>query len=158
MVDGGVHSLSGEALSALLADVLARGVPFRFEARGHSMIPFIRDGDVVTIAPLRDRRARFGEVVAFAGPARGLIVHRVVARKPGGYEIRADNSYAPDGNVPASSVFGAVTRVERRGHRVRLGLGPERALVGGLVRLGLMQPLVTGLRAVRATFTPHRAA
>jgi sulfatase maturation enzyme AslB (radical SAM superfamily) len=26
--------------------------------------------------------------------------------------------------------------------RVRLGLGPERALVGGLVRLGLLQPLV----------------
>lgn len=158
MVDGGAHSLSGKALSALLADVLARGVPFRFEAKGHSMIPFIRDGDVLTIAPLRDRRARFGEVVAFAGPTRGLIVHRVVARKPGGYLIRADNSYAPDGVVPASGIYGAVTRVERRGRRVRLGLGPERALVGVLVRSGMLQPFVTRLRAVRATFTPHRAA
>ena len=41
-------------------------------------------------------------------------------------------------------MFGAVTRVERRGHRVRLGLGPERALVGVLVRLGLLQPLRRG--------------
>ena len=120
------------------------------------MIPFIRDGDVVTIAPLHGRRARFGEVVAFAGPAGGLVVHRVVARMSDCYEIRADNSSGPDGVVPAVGVFGAVSRVERRGHRVRLGLGPERALVGGLVRLGLLQPLVNGLRAGRATFTGQR--
>ena len=121
------------------------------------MMPFIRDGDVVTIAPLHGRRARFGEVVAFAGPAGGLVVHRVVARMPDSYEIRADNSYAPDGVIPAAGVFGAVSRVERRGHRVRFGLGPERALVGGLVRMGLLQPVVNGLRAVRTTFTGQRA-
>ena len=140
----------------MLKDVLARGVPFRFEARGYSMTPFIRDSDVVTISPLRGRRARFGEVVAYAGPTEGLIVHRVIARRPGFYEIRADNSYAADGVVPVAGVFGAVSRVERRGHRVRLGLGPERALVGGLVRLGLMQPLVTALRAARAPIAGQR--
>ena len=141
----------------MLKDVLARGVPFRFEAGGYSMTPFIRDSDVVTISPLHGRRARFGEVVAYAGPTEGLIVHRVVARRPGFYEIRADNSYAADGVVPAARVFGAVSRVERRGHRVRLGLGPERALVGVLVRLGLLQPLVSALRAVRAPIAGQRA-
>jgi hypothetical protein len=151
-VDGGVHSLSGEALSALLGDVLARGVPFRFEARGYSMFPFIRNGDVVTISPLRGRRARFGEVVAFAGPAGGLIVHRVTARRPGSYRISADGLRGPDDVVPATSVLGAATRVERRGRRVRLGLGPERALVGGLLRLGLLQPLVAAVRLARAPF------
>jgi hypothetical protein len=40
---------------------------------------------------------------------------------------------------------------------VRLGLGPERALVGGLVRLGLLQPLVTALRAARAPIAGQRA-
>jgi hypothetical protein len=154
-VDGGVHSLSGEALSALLGDVLARGVPFRFEARGYSMFPFIRDGDAVTIAPLRGR-ARFGEVVAFAGPAEGLVVHRITARRPGVYEIRGDYLRGPYDIVPLSSVLGAVTRVERRGRRVRLGLGPERVLVGGLVRLGLLQPLVAAARAVRAPFVGQR--
>jgi hypothetical protein len=141
----------------LLNDVLARGVPFRFEARGYSMTPFIRNGDVVTIVPVRGRCARFGEVVAYAGPTNGLVVHRVIARRPGFYEIRADNSYASDGVVPTAHVFGAVSRVERRGHRVRLGLGPERALVGGLVRLGLLQPLVNVLRAVRAPIAGQRA-
>jgi hypothetical protein len=147
-----VQSLSGEALSALLGDVLARGVPFRFEARGHSMLPFIHDGDVVTISPLRGRRARWGEVVAYVGPARGPIVHRVVARRAGRYAIQADNLPGPADVAPASGVLGVVTQVERHGRRVRLGLGPERALVAGLVRLGLLQPLVAVLRATRAHF------
>ena len=111
-VDGGVQSLSGEALSALLGDVLARGVPFRFEARGYSMLPFIHDGDVVTISPLRGRRARWGEVVAFAGPARGPIVHRVVARRAGRYAIQADNLARP-GRRRAGN------RRSRRGHAGR---------------------------------------
>jgi hypothetical protein len=151
-----VHSLSGEALSALLNDVLARGVPFRFEARGYSMFPFIRNGDVVTISPLHGRRAGFGETVAFTGPAEGLVVHRVTARRPGYYEIRGDCSSRPDDAVPTSRVLGAVTRVERHGRRVRLGLGPERALVGSLSRLGLLQPLMAAARAARAPFVGQR--
>jgi len=47
-------------------------------------------------------------------------------------------------------------RVERRGRRLRLGLGPERALAGGLSRLGLLQPLVAALRAVREPFVAQR--
>jgi hypothetical protein len=151
-----VQSLSGEALSALLGDVLARGVPFRFEARGYSMLPFIHDGDVVTVSPLRGRRVRYGEVVAYSGPGRGLIVHRIVARRAGRYAIRADNSPGAHDVVAASALFGVVTLVERHGRRVRLGLGPERALVAGLVRLGLLQPLVVALRAARAPFVGQR--
>ena len=82
--------------------------------------------------------------------------HRVVARGPGRYEIRADNPGGADDIVPATSVFGAVTRVERHGHSVRLGLGPERTLVGVLVRLGLLQRLVAILRAARTPFAGHR--
>jgi hypothetical protein len=157
VADGGVHLLSGEALSGLLGDVLARGVPLRFEARGSSMSPFIRDGDTVTIAPLCARRARFGEVVAFAGPAGGLVVHRVTARRPGCYEIRGDRLRGPRDIVPVTRVLGAVTRVERHGRRVRFGLGPERVLVAGLARLGLLQPLVAVLRVARAPFVGQRA-
>ena len=150
--DGGVQPVSGEALSALLTDVLARGVPFRFAARGYSMFPFIRDGDTVTISPLGGRRVRFGEVVAFTGQTGGPIVHRVIARRPDSYEIRGDCSGGCVDVVPAAGVLGAVTRVERRGRSVRLGLGPERALAGGLSRLGLLQPLAAALRAARGPF------
>ncbi len=120
------------------------------------MFPFIRDGDTVTIAPLRGRLAGIGEVVAFAGPAGGLVVHRVTARRPAAYEIRGDYLRGPHDVVPLDGVLGTVTRVERRGRSVRLGLGPERLLVGALVRLGLLQPLVVAARALRAPFVGQR--
>jgi len=37
----------------LAKDVLGRGASFRFQARGNSMTPFIRDGDVIAIVPMR---------------------------------------------------------------------------------------------------------
>ena len=117
------------------------------------MLPFIRTGDIVTVAPL-DGRARVGDVVAFVGPAQELVVHRVVARHPATYEISPDNTGAlhdpatPD-VVPFRAVLGVVTKVERDGRRVHLGLGPERLLIVALVRFGWLQPLVAALRALR---------
>jgi hypothetical protein len=151
-VDGGTRRLSAEALSDLLEAVVARGVPFRFEARGHSMFPFIRNGDVVTVSALCGRRARYGEVVAFAGPGEhGLAVHRVVSRRADAYTIRADNAREPDGLVPDGCVLATVTGVDRRGRRIRLGLGPERALVATLSRIGVLAPLIG---VVRGTWLP----
>lgn len=141
-------ALSGAALAALLGDVVARGVPFRFEARGFSMAPFVRDRDVVTVAPLRGR-ARLGDVVAFVGEHGGLIVHRVTARRRGDYEIRADGLADAADLVPVGEVLGVVTRIERVGRDVRLGLGPERLLVAGLSRVGLLVPLVGAAHVAR---------
>jgi hypothetical protein len=145
------------ALTGLLSDVLARGVPFRFEARGYSMLPFLRSGDVLTISPLR-RSVRLGDVVAFvAGAGRGLVVHRVCGRHAGRFDIRADNARDPADIVPAGAVLGVVTRAERGGRRVHLGLGPERVLVAVFVRLELLQPLTAAARAVRRPFVGRSA-
>ena len=46
--------------------------------------------------------------------------------------------------VSLPGILGRVTRIERAGRRVRLGLGPERALIAVLSRRGLLRPL--GLR------------
>jgi Peptidase S24-like len=129
-VPGGVHSLSGPELRELLRSVLARGVAFRFRARGFSMHPFIRDGDVVTVSPGGLEGVRVGAVLAFAGPVNGkLTVHRVVARRDGGYLMRGDNAEVTDGWVAAADVFGRVSRVERAGRALRIGLGPEGRLI-----------------------------
>ena len=135
--------LSGEALLELMRAVLARGVPFRFCARGWSMAPFIRDGDVITVSPLRDVLPGVGEVVAFARPGAGkLVVHRVVASRGSALLIQGDS--APprsDGIVARDNLLGRVTRVERNGQNVWLGLGPERYLIAWLSRTRLLVPL-----------------
>lgn len=143
-------------MAALASDVLGRGVPLRFKAGGHSMAPLIRDGDVVTISPL-SARPRIGDVVAYLDVGGRLVVHRVAARRGELYEIRADGLDDSSDLVAADHVLGVVTRVERRGRDVRLGLGPERLLIAGLQRLGLYRPIVGAARAARARRGPGAA-
>jgi signal peptidase I len=140
---GGVLSLSGSGLKDLLKAVMARNRPFRFRAGGSSMAPFIKDGDVVTLSPLRERRLRPGDPVAFCSNETGmLIVHRIVRKRPEGFLVRGDNAAHPDGTVPAADILGWVTRIERRGRKVRLGRSPERRAVAFLSRIGILRPLV----------------
>lgn len=129
---GELHLLSGTALAVLMQAVLETGAHFRFQAKGLSMLPFIHDGDTLTVAPLQGR-AGVGDVIAFLHPAsQKPILHRVVERDAHGYWTQGDNSAASDGWIPATAVLGVVIRVERQGRRVRLGLGPERRLIAWL--------------------------
>lgn len=142
-VPGGVASLSGQALKELLAAVLDRDKSFRFQARGLSMHPFIRDGDLVTLSPLGGRRPGVGQVVACCHPQSGkLAVHRILGLKQGRYLIRGDNSLAADGLIPAPDVLGLVIGVERRGRHVAFGGGLGRIPLACLSRGGLLQPFL----------------
>jgi len=122
--------------------VLAKGASFRFRARGWSMVPFIRDGDVITIAPLRGMPA-VGQVVAFTRPGSGdPVVHRAIARHGAALLIQGDGvPGSADGIIPRESLLGRVTRVERGGKRVWIGLGPERYPIAWLSRARLLIPL-----------------
>jgi len=150
--EGGILSLSGPALLDLLAAVLDKRVSFRFTARGYSMSPFIRDGDVLTVAPLTTA-PRIGDVVAFVGsPHDRLTVHRIIAAPRDGFLIKGDNVSEPDGVLPRERLLGRVARVERSGHAVRGGLGVERAAIARLSRRNVFG-------ALRAMFDfPRRVA
>jgi len=142
-VPGGVLSLSGPALLEFLRAVLAKGASFRFKARGFSMLPFIQDGDVLTVSPRPARRPQPGEVVAYCHPETGkLVVHRVSARRAGGYLLRGDNAPEADGLVPPANVLGRVDWVERRSRRMRFGQGQERRVIALLARHNLLHPLI----------------
>lgn len=124
--------LSGVALASLMQAVLETGARFRFRAKGISMMPFIRDRDVVTVAPLT-RRPMVGDVIAFLHPQSGKpILHRVIERDAHGYWTQGDNSAAGDGWIPSVAVLGIIVAVERREQCIRFGLGPERRLIAWL--------------------------
>lgn len=146
--DRGKRAVSGAGFTALMATVLEKGAPFRFAAPGHSMAPFIRDGDVITVAP---GRVRFGDTVAFVSPCSGkLTVHRVVGISRDGYLMKGDNTSEPDGCVPRTSLLGRVVGVEHRSRRVGLGLGIERVAIAFLSRRGWLTPVIAAtLRVMR---------
>lgn len=146
--------ISGPALLALMRAVLDKGVPFRFCARGWSMQPFIRNGDVITVAPLGTSLPGIGEVVAFFRPDDSrLIVHRVIARNSSSCTILGDNTQRHEAEqVPTSNVLGRVVRIEHRGQQVWLGLGLERYIIAWLSRQRLLSPLGSWLVSVKNRF------
>ena len=109
-------SLSSPVIMELIEAVHEKGASFRFQARGFSMTPAIRDNDVITISPLQDLMPRRGDVVAFRHPERPqMLVHRVLHGETKKYFIKGDNCPEADGWVPAENILGLITRVERRG-------------------------------------------
>ena len=138
-------TLSMPVLVGLLQTVVRdEGKPFWFEATGSSMWPFMREGDALTVAPVAASGSRLGDAVAFLSPATGkLVVHRVVGWRDDDFLIRGDNTSESVDVVPATSILGQVTRLERGGRRVHFGLGPERKLIAFLSRWGLLQPLLS---------------
>jgi signal peptidase I len=147
-VNGVAQTMPNASFTELMAAVLAKGALFRFQASGFSMSPFIRDGDVITVAPV-PVRMRLGEVAAFALPnCNKLAVHRVVHISRAGYLLRGDNLPEPDGCVLHTAILGRVIRVEHSGRRMPFGLGVERIVIAFLSRRGWLAPLLVPIRKI----------
>jgi hypothetical protein len=126
----------------LLREAMSRGVSLRFAAAGTSMDPFIKDGDVVTVAPLPSRLSP-GDIVAAVSPANGLvIVHRIVRLSEGEALLKGDNLPAADGTAAGAALLGRVTRVERSGRPVVLGSERGSGLIACLSRWNLLRVFV----------------
>ena len=134
-------SLSPEALLSVARAVLARGMDFRFRVRGFSMLPFLREGDVVTICPAERSRFLTGDIVAAVHPQDGkLFIHRIVRVQGGCFVMKGDNCPSEDGQIPCENILGKVTRVERKGRRIILGLGWERFALAFISRSSFFYP------------------
>ena len=88
------------------------------------MSPTIRDGEAVTVEPLKAREARIGDILLYQTERR-VIAHRVVGNT--GEEdgtrmliLRGDSLAACDAPVRAGQVLGRVIAVERKGREVKL--------------------------------------
>ena len=140
--------LSGEDLLVLMQAVLGKGAAFNFRAKGLSMTPFIEDGDLLTVQPLSRCKLRLGAIVAFIRPTTGrLMVHRLVGKQDEGFLIRGDNAIAPANDlVQKQDILGCVTRVERNGRRIFLGLGPERYPIALFSKTGYLVRIINRLR------------
>jgi hypothetical protein len=116
------------------------------------MTPFIRNEDVITISPLQKSSPGVGDVIAFVLPeADALCIHRIVGKRGDLYVSKGDNSAEADESVLRENILGVVTRLERHGKEVRLGLGPERFLIAFLGARGLLLPVILSVKkAVRA--------
>ncbi len=136
---GGEISLDGEGCVGLIKATLAKKANLRFRVRGFSMSPLIRDGDVVTLAPLPETAIEPGRVIAFLRSCDGkMIIHRLVKIYRGSdarYVPKGDNVCRTDDPVLRSGILGGVAKVERDGRSVFFGCGPGRTWIALLNRV-----------------------
>lgn len=82
------------------------------EVLGNSMLPYLHDGDTVTVKPLSGRKSVFiGDVVVF-GINDHLVIHRIVdiiqTHNHIFVKTKGDNNIYDDGYMLLSRVFGVV--------------------------------------------------
>lgn len=152
-------SPTGIGLRELVPGILGLGTLFRFAARGSSMFPFVRDRDVITVAPLRGNVLTHGDIALFLHPdSDRVVVHRIVSVEADAFLIRGDCASAPDGLIPAALILGRVSVVERNGRTVRLGQGPEKHAIAFLSRTGALAPLVRFASRLKRLIVPRQPA
>ena len=123
----GSLSLSHPDFLSLAEALLASPGAFRFEARGRSMLPFIRHGDDLVVEAFGHRPPQAGDVVLLRGPGGAARVHRLVHRLPdGGWLAHGDGLRHPDPPVSEADLLGRVTTRERNGVARRLDRPPSR--------------------------------
>jgi len=145
-------------LDDLAAQSLRRGNSLRVLARGGSMLPFLRDGDIVLVRPATVAKVRIGDVICYEPPSGGLCLHRVIARKERGFVTRGDAlAYAEV--VPDPTVLGVVAARERRGRRSALDtpLARWRGRVIALAAPALARALPLARRLRRLARAMRRA-
>ncbi len=104
------------------------------------MGPTIRDGDIVTVAPVDLRTVRRGDVILYASE-RGITAHRVVEFRKGlsTFITQGDAPGSSREDVGTTAVLGRVESVERGGIRIPFSgpLGRHLALLLGFARKAL---------------------
>lgn len=105
------------------------------------MVPFVRDGDIVTVAPLAERPPDIGDVISYrrsTGSSRVLVIHRVVGIHASHVAVLGDGNGRQAEVVSTTEIIGRVIRLERNGRDIRLGLGPERRFIAWVSRARLL--------------------
>jgi signal peptidase len=127
--------LHTEILCEMSTTLLRRGIRVRFAAKGQSMQPVIRDGEVITVIPVAAAEVKRRDILLYRTP-RGLIAHRLVGIKrhqglAAVFTLRGDATCTCDAPVQAEQILGKVVSVQRgnrdidmaswpatRGHRI----------------------------------------
>src|SRR5450755_1726298 len=125
MTNSGADS---KLFEGLVRDLLEQGLRVRFQARGASMSPAIRDGEVVQITPVTVSKLREGDIV-LTKSNHGFRVHRLVLadHQADTFTTKGDCGLENDLPVRANQILGIAEAKE-----VRVGRRIVRAKFKGL--------------------------
>ena len=147
-----------ESFAGLSAELLRLGKAVRFKARGSSIRPLVRDGDILLVNPLESSPPRIGEIVLCSHARDRVVVHRVVRLRAREGEmsclVQGDQSFAPDGWIHRALIYGRVVAIERGDKRMDLRrplarLAGRLAALRTLLRLGKKPLMSSTIRVLK---------
>jgi ribosomal protein S18 acetylase RimI-like enzyme len=104
--------------------LVEKGLCLRFQAKGWSMFPAIREGDILNIEPVKDKEISLGEVIFYQASAERIAAHRVIKkffRQEKLILVAKGDSHTGRGEeVILEDVLGKVKLIERNGRKINL--------------------------------------
>src|SRR5215475_6649113 len=91
--------------------LLASGLEFRFQAQGRSMLPFIKDGEILRVKAIDPADVKLGDIVLFRDRS-GFKAHRVIRRNKGKFATRGDAGLETDEAIRGEQIVGKITAKE----------------------------------------------
>jgi len=120
------------AFAELSRAILGAGKSLRFQARGISMAPLVRDGDILTVEPVTAPQLGVGDLALFRRGPEAVVAHRVIRIEAGPqgrrFLMQGDAVPHPDGWIAEEAIYGRVSALEREGARLELARPALRAL------------------------------
>jgi signal peptidase len=106
-------------LIPLVRDSLSNGQRVQLTAYGFSMLPFIRSGDIVELAPIQLPLSR-GDVVLSESSAGHYTIHRIVRIRKNNLWLRGDTMLYSEGPISLQEVLGRAVKIYRSNHSFSL--------------------------------------
>lgn len=111
-------------LLELSRDIFRKGTSIRFQTKGFSMRPFIRDGDFITVNSIKNSSVRVGDVAFYSTAENRVIVHRIIKKYKKDSRItlliKGDATFSLPDKVDSKNVLGKVVAIERNGRKRNL--------------------------------------
>jgi len=101
----------------LLSRELLNGQIMRLRSLGGSMIPYLREGDLVTVVPVK--KCRVGDIVLY-NRGNSLIMHRVLAKFSDKIITKGDAATRLDPPISPQDILGRAVSYERHGKKSSL--------------------------------------
>lgn len=105
-----------------LSDEIVRNKSKRikFKACGSSMRPFVKDGDIVEIEPIKEFESiNKGDILLFSR-GNAVCLHRAIRLNGSNFTIKGDSSRYIDGKIDKEDIIGKLLSIERNGHQIEI--------------------------------------
>jgi len=139
-----------------LREVAGQRGRWKLAFRGSSMLPTLREGDLLSVVRASAGELGGGEIVVFRRRDQ-YVVHRFLGRSPfdGRLLTKGDNCLRRDQPIEAEALVGRVVGVDRGGQRLELGppAGRARSALASLLSLSVSATLEVA-RAARRRIDP----